>query len=216
MAEGGQEATITADPAVAQTALLAEIRAGFKSLDGRFDTLDKRLDAMGAKLETHERRLDTVEGRTSDLEDGATQSLKRLERVEKILKDVAIKNKDLEARSRRDNLRILGIPESTNKGRMDIFVETMLIDIFGKEAFTVGFVVERAHRSLGPRPNPGCPPRPIIGRIMNYRDRDTALCLSRECGTLSWQGSMVAIYPDFNHDGSRSEAQIFRSQGYFT
>lgn len=185
------------DPSSHLTALLQEMRVGFKSLDSRFDSLDKRMDDMGSKLQAHDRRLDLAESRISDIEDSAPMSLKRLERIEHILKDVAIKKEDLEARSRRNNLRLIGVPESTNTGRLDSFVETLLMDLFGKEAFINGFAVERAHRSLGPRPKPGLPPRPIIARLLNFLDRDTALRLAMEKGNLKWQGSRLSLFPDF-------------------
>lgn len=197
MAEGGQDPNPVTDTAPQLTAILQEMRAGFKSLDGRFDSLEKRMDSMNVKIQAHDRRLDLAESRISYVEDNVSKSLKRLERVEHILKDVAIKNEDLEARSRRNNLRLLGIPESTSTSRMDSFIESLLTDLFGKEAFTAGFAVERAHRSLDPRPKPGLPPRPIIARLLNFRDRDTALRLAREKGDLNWQGSKISMFPDF-------------------
>lgn len=142
-----------------------------------------------------DRRLDVAEAQISNIEDGTAQSLKRLESVERILKDMAIKNEDLEACSRRNTISILGVPETVNTGRLDLFVESLLTDMFGREQFTPGFVVERAHCTLGPRPIPGCPPRHIIARIMNFRD--TALRLARVRGDTIWQGSKLSLSMDF-------------------
>lgn len=107
-----------------------------------------------------------------------------------------MKNEDIKARSRR-NVCILGVPETTSTGRMDTFVESLLTDLFGRESFTYSFVVERAHCTTGPRPIPGAPVRPILARLLNFRDRDTALGMARENGTLSLQGSTIALFPDF-------------------
>lgn len=195
------ESPANSDPLIDDSApfatLLKEMRSGFKSLDSRFDTLEKRMDMMGAKLQTHDRRLDLAESRISDTEDGASKALKRLEWAEHILKEVEIKSEDLEARGRRNNIRFLGVPESTNTGKLDLFIENLLSEMFGRESFTQGFVVERAHRSLGPRPAPGLSPRPIIARLLNFRDRDTALRLAREKGDIIWQGSKLSLFPDF-------------------
>lgn len=155
MAEAGETLPAAAtDPGN----VLAELRAGFKALDSRFDALDQRLDSMGVRLDKHEGRLTTAESRISDLEDGVAQMTKKHEKLERILKTVAMKNMDLEARGRRYNLRITGVAETTNTGRLDLFVEKLLTDLFGREAFTDTFVVERAHRVLGPRPQPGASP----------------------------------------------------------
>lgn len=178
------------------TVLLLELCSGFKALNKRLDALDRQFDGLGEWIDRHKTRLDTTEGRISDLEDGAAQTTKRVEHLDRIMKTVAVKNEDLEARSRRNNVFIMGIPESTNTGRLHQFVEGLLTDLFGSEQFASTFVVEQAHRTLGPRPSLGCPPRPILARLLNFKDRDMALRLAREAETLFWQGSNVSIYPD--------------------
>lgn len=150
MAEGGRERAHSEGRQTRPDPLLQEMRAGFRALVGRFDSLDKRLEDLGAEIQAHDRRLDVVETRVSDNEDSAAQSNKRLERVKRILKEVVIENEDTESRSRRNNVRIIGVPETSNTGRLDSFVENLLQELFGKEAYTTGFAVERAHRSLGP------------------------------------------------------------------
>lgn len=47
---------------------------------------------------------------------------KQVAQMDKILKIIAAKNEDLEARSRRINIRIIGIPESTYTGRMEDYI----------------------------------------------------------------------------------------------
>lgn len=197
MAEGTSDSDALVADSDPLATILKEMRSGFRSLDTRFDALEKRMDTMNNKIQSHDRRLDAAETRISDTEDGASKALQRLERVEHILKDVAIKNEDLEARGRRNNIRLLGVPESTNTGRLDVFIERLLADLFGRDSFTQGFVVERAHRSLGPRPAPGLNPRPIIARLLNFRDRDTALRLAQDKGDIVWQGSRLSLFPDF-------------------
>ncbi|KAJ1141776.1 hypothetical protein NDU88_008104 [Pleurodeles waltl] len=72
----------------------------------------------------------------------------------------------------------------------------MLIALFGEEAFSKMLVVERAHRALVAKPPPGAPPRPIVARLLHYRDRDTALRLSHEKHPLQFGGNEISIYPD--------------------
>lgn len=59
------------------------------------------------------------------------------------------------------------------------------------------FIVERAHRALGPRPPVGGTPRPILAKILNYRDRDAILKGARERGQISYKGSNISFHPDF-------------------
>lgn len=80
---------------------------------------------------------------------------------------------------------------------MEHYIETLLKDVFGSEHLSSMFVVERAHRSLAPRPIPGALPRPIIARLLNYRDRDAILQLAREKGPINHQGNNPSFFPDF-------------------
>lgn len=111
--------------------------------------------------------------------------------------EVKAKNEDLEARSRRNNIRITRIPETTAMGKVEDFVETLLRDIFGSSLLML-FIVERTHWSLAPKPPVGGTPRPILARILNYRDRDTILRVAREMGQITHQGSQISsFFPDF-------------------
>ncbi|KAJ1135167.1 hypothetical protein NDU88_001612 [Pleurodeles waltl] len=64
------------------------------------------------------------------------------------------------------------------------------------QAFTDAFVVEQAHRSLTPRPPVSGPLPPLIARLLNYRDRDTALRLAHERGPINYQGSTLSFFLD--------------------
>lgn len=138
-----------------------------------------------------------VEQRVSATENGLSEVAGKTLNMEKVLALIQAKNEDLEARSRCNNIRITGLPESTNTGRMETFIETLIKDIFGPENLSSMFIVERAHRSLAVRPVPGAPLRPIIARILNYRDRDVILRLARGKGTVDHQGKTLSFFPDF-------------------
>lgn len=64
------------------------------------------------------------------------------------------KCEDLEARSRRNNLRIVGVPEDSNSSATPEAASTLL-----KEAFKLDKepLLDRAHRTLQPKRKPGAP-----------------------------------------------------------
>lgn len=95
--------------------------------------------------------------------------------MEKVLALIQAKNEGLEARSCRNNIHITGLPESTNVGRMETFVENLIREIFGPDQLSPMFIIERAHRTLTTKPVPGATPRLVIVRVLNYRDRDAIL-----------------------------------------
>ncbi|KAJ1170883.1 hypothetical protein NDU88_002754 [Pleurodeles waltl] len=128
------------------TTIMAELPAGFRSIDA----LVSRLDCMGEKINHHATCLDGAEEHISGLEDGTTSLSKWVDKMEHLLKTMALKNEDLEARSLWYNIHIDGIVESTNMGCLDQFVERLLIELFDHQSFMDKVVIERAHQSLGP------------------------------------------------------------------
>ncbi|KAJ1115702.1 hypothetical protein NDU88_003924 [Pleurodeles waltl] len=134
--------------------------------------------------------------------------------MERVLDVIRAKNEDLEAQSRQNNLRLIGLPESTDIGRMEDFVEEMLSDLFPGQLSRL-LVVERAHRSLGPQPPPGAPPRPVIIRLLNYQDRDTILQLARERRPVIYKNTELNFFPDYTpgvHAAHRAFLLVKRSR----
>ncbi|KAJ1088445.1 hypothetical protein NDU88_001602 [Pleurodeles waltl] len=151
----------------------------------------ERLDLLNNKLKGYVGRIPEAEEHISNIEDTVKAKSEQLLQMDKNLKIIANKNEDLEARSRRNNLCIVSIPESTDTRLMEQYVERLLTTLFGTEAYSKILVVERAHRSLAKRPPPGAPPRPIITRLLNYRDRYTTVRLGKNA---TLYGSTVMRY----------------------
>ncbi|KAJ1176859.1 hypothetical protein NDU88_002126 [Pleurodeles waltl] len=117
-------------------ALLLTMQSSLSSIDGKMDTMTTRLDLLTAGLEKQSGRITDAEQRISHVADVMQKRQEQLLQMDKLLKVIALKNEDLEARSRRNNIRIVGIPESTNTGRMEQFVERLLFTLFGEDAFS--------------------------------------------------------------------------------
>ncbi|KAJ1179957.1 hypothetical protein NDU88_005185 [Pleurodeles waltl] len=175
-----------ASPSDGTAVIMVEIRAGFQATDSRFDTLDARLDRMNEHIDCQAARMEGAEHRRSEVEDGCADTQKRLDRVEHFLKMVASKNEDLEAH----NVRIAGVADSTDTGRMGSFVEKLLVELFGRGAFTSPFIVESMSC-------PGAPLHPVIAMHLNFRDQDTVLHQAREKAPMQYQGMSISIYTIF-------------------
>lgn len=116
------------------------------------------------------------------------------------------KNIDLENRSRRQNIRIIGIPEGSEANKPTDFVAKFLIKTLGEENFDGSILIDRAHRSLAPKPRAGERPRPMIARLHYYTDKDKIMSLSRSKGALLFEGSPVHIFPDMSPEVGRQRA----------
>lgn len=111
-----------------------------------------KLQEVGDSLTDVDARVVTLESLYSDLaQDNARMKLKL---------------EDLENRSRQNNIRVIGVPERAEGARPTAFMETFLLEVFGKESFTRTPVSDRAHRSLAPPPKQNqplrdCPDAPL-------------------------------------------------------
>ncbi|KAJ1203953.1 hypothetical protein NDU88_007734 [Pleurodeles waltl] len=59
------------------------------------------------------------------------------------------------------------------------------------------FALERAHRVLTRRSEPGRPPQPIVAKLIHYRDCDLLLQIACEKGPFQVEGSHATFFPDF-------------------
>uniref|UniRef100_A0A3Q1C035 L1 transposable element RRM domain-containing protein n=1 Tax=Amphiprion ocellaris TaxID=80972 RepID=A0A3Q1C035_AMPOC len=108
---------------------------------------------------------------------------------------------DLEARSRRNNVRIVGVPES--QGCSPASVSALLKQAFDlKEAP----LLDRAHRSLLPVPGRGSPPRVIVAHLHYYQDCTNILRLAREKQRIKMSGMNISVFPDYTAKTAKARA----------
>ncbi|KAJ0064824.1 hypothetical protein NL108_015655 [Boleophthalmus pectinirostris] len=124
-------------------------------------------------------------------------------RVEKLSAQViSLENKcdDLEARSRRNNIRILGLPEENGP------VTTASVSALLKEAFGLDELplVDRAHRS--PQSKSGGRPRPIVARLHYYSDCADVLRRARAQQRIKIKDATISVFPDFTTRTSKARA----------
>lgn len=93
------------------------------------------------------------------MEDGLNEFDKRLNDVEQCQASLATENatlKDkimyLENYTRWQNIRIVGIKENTEGPRPTEFIANLLFELFGQDSFSKTLKVDRAQRSLAPKP----------------------------------------------------------------
>lgn len=102
---------------------------------------------------------------------------------------------DLEGRSRRNNVRLVGLPEGLEGQRPRELISTLLQDLLHLDEAPF---LDRAHRSLRQRPKEGAPPRPIIIRVHYFHVRDQILRRVGETSPLLHLGKRLSIFPDFS------------------
>lgn len=103
---------------------------------------------------------------------------------------------DLESRSRRQNLRIIRVPEGAEGASATRFMADFFTEVLGPENFTSPVTIDRAHRSLASKPKSGGRPRPILVRLHYFAEKERILGISKGKGRLFYRDTPVHIFPD--------------------
>ena len=201
--EGGDQPTLAA--------ILKAVNKCTASVNGlrlRFGSLEEEVGLIRHDIQKMRERTTAVEGRISDLEDRMPPLIRETQNTSRLARAVDMRAEDFENRLRRNNVRIVGLPEKVEGRDPTQFVEQWMAEVFGKDSFTHLYAVERAHRvPTRPLP-PGNPPRPILARLLNYRDREIILRLAREKKNVQFNGTRVSFYPDFSAAVQKSRARF--------
>uniref|UniRef100_A0A803J8S4 L1 transposable element RRM domain-containing protein n=1 Tax=Xenopus tropicalis TaxID=8364 RepID=A0A803J8S4_XENTR len=142
-------------------------------------------------------RTDKLETYTDDI----AQRIANLEEENTILRDELIQVKDscedLENRSRRQNLHIRGVPEEIGATELREYIQALCSTLCPGMAAEL-WRLDRAHRSLGPRPPISKPPRDIGVRFHYYESKEAVLTATRAAKLIEFQGHKVQIYSDIS------------------
>lgn len=182
--------------------------ASVDDLKEKFGGLKETVSLMRQDLQKIRERTTAVEGRVSEVEDQLPPLNRDVRMATQNAFQALNKTDEIENRLRRNNVRIVGLPEKVEGRDPTTFIEEWLQEVFGKEAFSSIYTVERAHR-VPPRPlPPGNPPRSMLARLLNYKDREVILRLAREKGSIKHNGTKVSFYPDFSAEVQRRRSKF--------
>lgn len=203
--------TLSADIKMQIEAMQEELRGDIATLQRKAQEDIKTLrDELSAQMKTladnQSESINTqkeMERSLTDVCDRVVTLEKSNENLSREYKKVLEKCMDLENRSRRSNIRIIGVEENSEMGNPTRFVTDLLVQILGRENFCTPLIIDRAHRTLGPKPKPGERPRALLARLHYYTDKEKILRLSREKGQLLYNGHPVHIFPDMSPEVSR-------------
>ncbi|KAI4898502.1 hypothetical protein NFI96_008802 [Prochilodus magdalenae] len=193
------------------TAVVAELQTALKEHHSKIQAelqemkseLTRDFASMRSELAGIKTTVSEVEHSLSTCTDDMVALQAKVELLTKEITRLDTKCEDLEARSRRHNLRIVGIPEDDSYSLTTTSVSSLL-----KEAFSLDKcpLVDRAHRSLAPKPRSGEPPRPIIARLHYYGDCADILKIARRQQRVSASNMTFSVFPDFTAKVAKARA----------
>ncbi len=132
--------------------ITSEVLAGVdKALENKIDPVLEKLLAIATHVEQVENRITQAEVRISAVEDTASRDNADLNEMKKKLDMALEKIDDLENKSRRCNIRIVGLPEGEEGSNPVSFLRTCLPNLLNTEFKNHQVKIERVHR-VPPRP----------------------------------------------------------------
>ena len=189
--DGGDSSTL--DP----TDKLDAILAALAKLDTKVDSMASEFNLLRADQRKMADRVKKVETEVAMLSPQAKDTQAQVLELHRRVDFLEFRAEDAEGRARRNNIRLVGLPEAVGGTGLAEYLENWLRAEVAKEGLSAHFVVERAHRIPARPLRPGLPPRPVLARLLNFRDRDLILQSARKIQHLEVENSKVMIFPDF-------------------
>ena len=177
--------------------ILTAIQASRSALEMQIGGVQAEVSLVRQDLRNVVDRVTATESRISELEDALAGMGAKMAKLESTTGTLAARAEDAENRARRNNLRFVGFLEGVEGGAAEAFLEGWLKSWMPAQALSACFVLERAHRSLLRRPPVGAPARPMIAKVLNYKDRNAILRHAREKGEIRHENTRIMIFPDY-------------------
>lgn len=142
-----------------------------KTINDRFDKFETKFESLQSSQNKLVARMDSMDEVASDHESRLT--------VEKTMNNLKVENtrlqakvNDLEGRSRRNNIKIVGIPEREEKGTPTEFISALIPKPLGESHFQKPVIIDCAHRTQQPKPANGARPHTFIARVHHYQEKE--------------------------------------------
>ena len=176
------------------TLILKELREFRKDSIQQLKEIREEVHKTNTRIKEAEKRIDTAETRIQAAEDAVTELLKLQIHLD-------AKLTDLEGCSRRENIRIHGVKEGAeeNSPSMVCYVEHLLREGLSlQDSFELR--VERAHRTLAPKPPSEAPPRSIVAKMSSFRMKEEILRLAWQKRGFQLHGKRINLDHDYAPD----------------
>ncbi|CAL1608047.1 unnamed protein product [Knipowitschia caucasica] len=140
-------AVLTDKLAETKAELLAEIK-------DTYSKYEMKLNAVQATVDDHTTRITGLERSADVTSTDVTDIQAKLSDLVADNAKLKAKVLDLEGRSRRNNIRIVGLPEDVEGSKPTAFFSQLLFEVLGADTLPSPPRLDRAHRTLAAKPGP--------------------------------------------------------------
>ncbi|CDQ65045.1 unnamed protein product [Oncorhynchus mykiss] len=170
-----------------RVAIAEDLNTTIAELDTKIESIIRTVASHGQSIVDLEKASEFNAGRIGELEKLCTSLQDSVQRL-------SVKVVDLEGRSRRNNLCVVGLAEGVEAGShpTDFFTK-QLKDAMGSDVLASDPQLDRAHRSLVPVPGQGQRPRPVIICCHSFKTKDLILREAQMRGNLRLSPVQVRV-----------------------
>lgn len=171
---------------------IKELKADFSN---RFDGVLVATEGVRKEVGECMECVKSAEVHISGTEDDVTTLQAKVQGLESKNRELEDKVIDLEARSRLSNLRLVNLLEKAEGDDACSFLKAWIPEALGITSLNSKLILERAHR-VGQRRDPNAPPRTMIMKFLNDRDKMMVLKAIRAKKRIFYKDQPVRFYPD--------------------
>ena len=113
------------------------------------------------------------------------------------LSQLQLQQEDLENRERRQNLRIRGVPESVTDKELRPYLLGLFVTL-APHIPDIDWRLDRAHRSLAPKPPAGSNPRDVVVRFHFYESKEALTVATRNKSRIKFKQAKIQIFNDLS------------------
>lgn len=168
-------------------ALIATVEAAHRK---EMKAVRADVSALAVRIESGESSLSVLERRMSAMEENQNMQAEALQEQQ-------LRLEEMEDRSRRNNLRLRGLPEATGPEDLADTAIAIFRSLPGIE-LPDRIVIDRIHRALGPKPTDPLRPRDVICRVHHYVHKEQILRKAWEAEDPELDGATIKIFPDLS------------------
>lgn len=178
-------------------------KARFELLHEEVRRISKTTISLANEMEARKKEVDNA---LNDQSDSITSMEMKLKEMEKEILKLRGWSEDLEARLRRNNIRVVGVREGAETGKKPSeFMAGLLKEKLG---LSVTPTLDLVHRTLGVRRDGnGVPPWAFVVRCHYYTEKEEILKKAREMErTPEGRNGQIHIFPDYTQEVNNKRA----------
>ena len=182
-----------------------ELTANYINMKMEIETINKgqqemknTISELKNSVEGMKRRLDEAEGQISELEDKGEKNTPKEQEKEKMLRKNEEGLREMQDNMKRNNIRIIGIPEGEEEQGIENLFEKVMMENFANLRREKVTQIQETQRV----PNKRNPKRPaarhIIIKMAKFQDKEKILKAAREKQEVIYKGAPIRLAADFS------------------